>query len=370
MALLEKFLRRDLRVFIGVGLLLSLLGLIFIYSASSVYALERFGSAHYFFKRQFIYFVVSLGAFCFFALVPLPLWRKYTPYFFFGSLLLTMLTFIPQFSSKIHGSSRWLHVAGISLQPSELLKVFLFMYIGLFLERKRHKIFSFVHGYLPFLIILGVVFGVLLKQPDFGSVVTIFATIIAVLFVAEFKMVYLGVTLLCALPAMVYLIVAKAYRLHRILIFLNPWTDPQGRGFQIIQSLIAISSGHWFGLGIANSKQKYFYLPMQHTDFIFPIIAEETGFFGVMLLLMCYFIFFWYGMRVALRLSSLFAFFTTISFVIFISLQVMVNLMVALGLVPTKGLGLPFISYGGTALMSVFCMLGLIVNFAKESRDT
>ncbi len=222
MALLEKVLRRDLRVFIGVGFLLSLIGLIFVYSASSVYALERFGSAHYFFKRQSIYFLVSIGAFSFFALVPLSVWRRYTPYFFFASLLLTVLTLIPQFSLKMHGSSRWLHIAGVSLQPSELLKVFLFMYIGLFLERKRNKMFSFIHSYLPFLIILGIVFAVLLKQPDFGSVVTIFATIIAVLFVAEFKMIYLGVTLLCALPAMIYLIVAKAYRLQRILVFLNP----------------------------------------------------------------------------------------------------------------------------------------------------
>ena len=173
----------------------------------------------------------------------------------------------------MHGANRWLHLGFISLQPSELLKIFLILYMGYFLEKKQHRIKSFLYTYLPFLLVLGVSFALLLKQPDFGSVITLFSTALVLFFVAECNMRYLLTTTLLACPAIVYLIFSKSYRLSRILIFLNPWADPQGKGFQIIQSLIAIGNGKMWGVGIANSKQKFFYLPMQHIDFIFP----ETG---------------------------------------------------------------------------------------------
>ena len=174
------------------------------------------------------------------------------------------------------------------------------------------------------------------------------------------------ITLLVTVPAGIFLILTKTYRLNRILIFLNPWSDPLGRGFQIIQSLIAIGSGSLWGVGISNSKQKFFYLPMQHTDFIFPIIAEETGFIGSCIIILLYFLFCYFGLKIALQLENLFAFFTTLGFVILISLQAVINLMVTSGLLPTKGLGLPFISYGGTSLVCLFCMIGLIANFARQ----
>ena len=358
-------IRYNMRMLVSVSFLLALIGLIFIYSASSVFALEKFGSSHYFLKRQLMYLILSTGCFYIFASTPLWLIRRCTPFLFLSALVVTALTIFPVFSQKVHGSSRWLYVGGVSLQPSEFLKVFLLMYVALFLEKKHGKFTGFVHSYLPFVIILGAAFLLLLKQPDFGSVVTIFITVLALFFIAGFNMKHLGIALLMALPATVYLICTKAYRLNRVMVFLNPWKDPQGRGFQIIQSLIAIGSGNLWGLGIANSKQKFFYLPMQHTDFIFPIIAEETGFFGALFLLGLYMLFFWYGLRIALRLKSSFAFFTVISFVSFISLQAMLNIMVALGLVPTKGMGLPFVSYGGSSLLAMFCMVGLIVNFVR-----
>lgn len=281
-----------------------------------------------------------------------------------------MLTFIPALGLRFHGSNRWLSIAGFGFQPSELLKLFLFMYIGFFLEKKQDRIKSLVYTYIPFLIILGVTFVILLKQPDFGSVVTIFSTALMLFFVAECKMSYLVVTALAALPAVIYLVMAKSYRLRRILIFLNPWSDPQGGGFQIIQSLIAIGSGRLWGAGISNSKQKFFYLPMQHTDFIFPIIAEEVGFVGSMLLIGLYILFCFFGLRIAVCLQSPFAFFTSLGFVLFITLQAVINLMVTSGLLPTKGLGLPFISYGGTALVCTWCMIGFVVNCARAARTS
>jgi cell division protein FtsW len=369
MALPLDRLRSDVRLFVALVVTLTLIGVIFIYSSSSIFALEKYGSASYFLKKQFIYLVPSIGAFFLCALVPLTWWRKNSPWLFLGSLALTAVTLIPALGVKFHGSHRWLSLFGFSFQPSEILKLFLFMYMGFFLERKHDKIKSFLHTYLPLMLIFGITFVILLKQPDFGSVVTIMTTALMLFFVAEFRMIYLLVTALAACPIVVYLIMSKSYRLRRILIFLNPWADPQGSGFQIIQSLIAIGSGHIWGVGLSNSKQKFFYLPMQHTDFIFPIIAEEVGFAGVMVLLILYALFCFFGMRIAVSLHNPFAFFTSLAYVIFISLQAVINLMVCSGLLPTKGLGLPFISYGGTALMCFWAMVGFIVNSARAERS-
>lgn len=361
-------LRSDVHFFLGIVVALTLIGLVFIYSASSIFALEKYGAAHFFLKKQLFFLLPSALGFFLFALVPLPLWKKLSPVLFLGALFLTALTFVPSLALKCHGSNRWLSIAGFGFQPSELLKLFLFMYMGYFFEKKQNKIKSLMYTYIPFLLILGVSFVVLLKQPDFGSVITIFSTSLMLFFVAECKMLYLVVTALCACPLVVYLVLAKSYRLNRILIFLNPWADPQGRGFQIIQSLIAIGSGNVWGVGISNSKQKFFYLPMQHTDFIFPIIAEEVGFVGSMLLIGLYTLFCFLGLRIAISLQTPFAFFTSLGFVLFITLQAVINLMVTSGLLPTKGLGLPFISYGGTALVCLWCMIGFIVNCARAER--
>ncbi len=361
-------LKKDVRGLLSITVFLILIGLMFIYSSSSVFALEQFGSAHYFLKRQALYLIPGLFIFVFFAKIPLDLLRRLVPWMFIFSLGLTALTLIPGLGTKIHGSNRWLMVAGISVQPSELLKFFLIMYVAFFLEKKQKTADFLLKSYLKLLVILGVAFLLLLKQPDFGSVVTILVTVFALFFVAEFKPIHLVLTVVGALPFVGYLVLMKSYRLNRILIFLNPWVDPQGRGFQIIQSLIAIGSGSVWGMGISNSKQKFFYLPMQHTDFIFPIIAEETGFIGSCVLIFLFIAFCFKGLRIALALERPFAFFSTLGFVVLLSLQALMNLMVTTGLLPTKGLGLPLVSYGGTSLVCFCAMVGLIVNFsASES---
>lgn len=360
-------LKSDIHIFLSIIILLTCIGLVFIYSSSSVFALEKFGSAHYFLKKQLLYCIPAFVIFLFCAFMPIHVIKRFVPLLFFISLALTLLTILPACSLKIHGSRRWLSLCGKSFQPSELLKFSLFLYLGLFLERKQRYIQSFFHCYVPFMVVIGISSVVLLLQPDFGSVVTIVITAFMLFFVAEFNLIHLGLTVCAALPVALYLIISQPYRVNRILIFLNPWSDPQGRGFQIIQSLIAIGSGQWWGLGIANSKQKFFYLPMQHTDFIFSIIAEETGFIGSLLLITLFFIFFFYGMRIVTQLSEPFEFFTALAFILFLSIQVVVNLMVSTGLLPTKGLGLPFISYGGSALLCCFAMVGIICNFCRSA---
>lgn len=364
----ENKLTKDLRIFLLLIAFLTLIGFVFIYSSSSVYALEKFGSSNYFVKKQMFYLAVAFCSFFMSAVIPLGIVKRLAPFLFFVSVVLTAITLIPSFALKLNGANRWLSFAGISFQPSEILKLSLFIYIGYFLSKKKDKLGSFVHSYLPFGIILGIVFLVLLKQPDFGSVITIFSTSLLLFFVAEFNMRYLLAVILASIPAVVWLVLMKSYRLKRILVFLNPWADPQGSGFQIIQSLIAIGSGHIFGLGISNSRQKFFYLPMQHTDFIFPIIAEEVGFLGASLVVVLFFLVCFYGLRIVVKLQDSFSFFMVLGFIFFITIQVLINLMVTVGLLPTKGLGLPFISYGGTALIVFFIMVGLIVNAVRVQK--
>lgn len=364
----KQEMRKNLRFFLLITFALITIGFLFIYSASSVYALEKLGLPHYFVKKQLIGFFIGLGALLIARLTPVWLIQRLAPLLFIGSLGLTALTLLPKLAQTIHGSSRWLHLSGLTFQPSELLRVGLILYVAQLLTKKEHRLSSFVYGYLPFLVVLGVTSIVLLKQPDFGLTVTLCATVFILLFIANFQAKHLLITLGALAPAVGALIYLKPYRLKRVMTFLNPWHDPQGAGFQIIQSLIAIGSGNIWGIGISNSKQKFFYLPMQHTDFIFSIIAEETGFIGSLVVITLFALFLYFGLRLAWQLNDTFAIFTTLGFVIMISLQAAFNIFVVTGLVPTKGIGLPFISYGLSGLVTNMAMIGLIINLAHTAR--
>ncbi len=361
----KKQLTFDVQIFLLSIAAIITIGLVFIYSASSVYALEKLGSSSYYVKKQLWGLLIGISGLIVARALPLPFIKKASPYLFIGSFGLTILTLIPGFGVHIHGSSRWLNLAGIVFQPSELLKVTFLVYLAYLLEKKEQTNKT---SFLPILAILGVICLVLLRQPDFGLTVTLAITTFAVLFIANMSMRYLLFALAGLLPIALALILYKPYRLHRILTFLNPWADPQGAGFQIIQSLIAIGSGSWFGLGITHSQQKFFYLPMQHTDFIFSIIAEETGFFGVLVLIALFVLFLYFGLRIAWQLRDIFSLFVTLGFVILTSLQAIINIAVASGLAPTKGIGLPFISYGNTSLIANLCMVGLIMNCAAQAK--
>lgn len=365
----QKKINRDMAIFSLAIIALVVIGIIFIYAASSVYALEHCGSALYFVKKQIIGgILLGLGALIIARSVSPDFLYRSTPLIFFISLALTAFTLLPGLSQRIHGSSRWISFLGFGFQPSELLKISLILYTAHFLTKKEGKTPSFIHGYLPFLIVLGITSLILLKQPDFGLTVTLIMTTFLLLFIAQFQTKHLLLTLLASVPAVIFLILMQPYRIKRILTFLNPWADPQGAGFQIIQSLIAIGSGNVWGVGIGNSKQKFFYLPMQHTDFIFSIIAEETGFIGSLFLIFLYTLFLYMGLRIAWQMKKTFFTFTILGFVILISLQALINLAVATGMVPTKGIGLPFVSYGNTALVCNIAMIGIIIAMVRENR--
>jgi cell division protein FtsW len=367
MFIAKNQLKSDLNTLLSITGTLIVIGLLFIYSSSSVYALEQVGSSHYYLKRQVIGF--SIGIFVFFIsrFLSLKLIEKTTPLLFWSSWILTALTLVPKISLTIHGSSRWLSLGGFSFQPSELLKITFILYVARFLSKKENKKFTFTGSYLPFLVITGLVSIVLLKQPDFGLTVTLASTALIMLFIGHLPLTHLLLTLACSVPLVSVLIFTQPYRLKRIMTFLNPWSDPQGAGFQIIQSLIAIGSGSWFGSGISHSKQKFFYLPMQHTDFIFSIIAEETGFLGCSIILLLYLLFIYFGLKIAWQMKESFSVYTTLGLVILLTLQAVINIFVVTGLLPTKGIGLPFISYGNSALICSLAMIGLIANMTDNA---
>lgn len=356
-------------VFLIVIATLITIGLIFIYSSSSVFALEKTGSAQYYVKKQLFGLILGLFALITFRYIPLKLIKKFTPLIFFINLSLTLLTLLPQFGTSIHGSKRWLNIMGITIQPSEFLKIALLLYIAFLIDKKSNRLNSFLNGFFPLLFVLACTSIALLKQPDFGQTVTLAITSFLLFFLAQFKTKHLLATIAPLIPIASLLVLLKPYRLKRVLTFLNPWQDPQGSGFQIIQSLIAIGSGNLNGLGIAKSKQKFFYLPMQHTDFIFSIIAEEMGFIGSFVLIFLYMLFLYTGFKLALSIEDTFGHYIIMGFVILTSIQSLINIMVASGLVPTKGLGLPFISYGNSALLANLILVGIIINVVKNQEQ-
>ena len=328
--------------------------------------LEKCGSANYFVLKQIIAFFIGLSGIIAIQWVPTKIIQKLSPYAMLIALGLTLMTFIPAFARRIHGASRWISIGGIAFQPSELLKMALIVYVAYILSKKDWSQASIIHDYIPLLIIISLPCISILAQPDFGLTVTLAVTLFIMFFLASFRLKHLMISLSGLLPIAIGLMLLKPYRLKRILVFLNPWDDPLGSGFQIIQSLIAIGSGGFWGLGIGNSRQKFFYLPMQHTDFIFSVIAEETGFIGTVTIIGLYILLLYFGLRIAGHVNNSFASLVIAGFSMVTSLQAIINIAVTTGLVPTKGIGLPFVSYGNTALICNLLMVGIIVNLVRE----
>lgn len=362
----QQKLNHDLSIFILISATFMVLGLIFVYSSSSYYALETLGQPLYFVKKQCFGMLIGLIAAFLGYLLPIRFFKDVSFFGLIGATALTALPLINKLSHKMHGSHRWLNIKGFIFQPSELLKVALVLYLASLLSRKKILETTTHHTAFPLLIIMSIIGIILLKQPDFGCFATLFATTLIMLFVANLPARYFALTIAIATPLAFLLVYLQPYRWQRIITYLNPWQDPQGTGFQIIQSLIAIGSGGLWGTGIAQSQQKYFYLPMQHTDFIFAIMAEEIGFIGSLFFITLCILFLWYGFQLSWNLSNNFSVFLVQGITTIISLQFIINLLVSTGLAPTKGIGLPFISYGNTALVCNMLMIGLVANAVRS----
>jgi len=269
--------------------------------------------------------------------------------------------------ATVNGAKRWYRFGSfLSLQPSELFKIALCLYMADFLAREQGRIKTFLKGFVQPILIMGVAFALILKQPDFGTALLIAVVTLAMLFVAGIRMAHVVPAILASIPLLAYLVIKVPYRLQRILSFLNPWADPQGAGYQVIQSLLALGSGGIFGVGLGNSRQKLLYLPEAGNDFIFAIIGEELGLIGCTAVVLLFVLFAWYGMRVALRAPDLYGSLLAFGLTLTIGLQAAVNIAVVTCSAPTKGISLPLVSSGGSSLVAVMIAVGILMNIASH----
>jgi cell division protein FtsW len=349
-----------------VTLLLVFVGLVMVFSASAVMAKERYGSPYFFVVRQIGWAVVGLIA----MIVAMKLdFRRYKhPAVVFSLLGLTSLMLISVFFlDRAHHTHRWIHFAGFSFQPSEIAKPTIILFLAFFLESRTKSMRDWRNTLLPAIVPTLVFLGLIVFEPDLGTAIACAAITASLLFIAGLDMKYLGYALAAAVVPLYFLIFHVAYRRNRILAFLDPYSDPQGRGFHIIQSLIAVSTGGITGVGLMEGKQKLFYLPEPHTDFIFAVTAEEVGLLGSLILIALFSVFLWRGIRTALHTQDMFGRFLAVGITSMVVLQAFINMSVVLGLMPTKGIPLPFISYGGSSLFITLACVGVLLNVTKQA---
>jgi len=359
---------RSIRVsiFMVTAVLLAL-GTVMIYSSSAIYAYEKMGDSLLFFKRHILILAASCAASVFFMLFDYRRLRGYSRVIVVSCIVLLILVLMPFLGSQAGGARRWFRIGTFSLQPSEMAKLGLVIYLADFLSRKRAYINDFLRVLLPIFFVSGAVMGLILLQPDLGTVIVIAILTFILLFFAGIRWEYILGLSAVSLPVFYFLIYRVPYRWMRIKVFLDPWQDPRGTGFQIIQSLLALGSGGLFGVGLGMSKQKLFYLPEAHTDFIFSIIGEELGLIGTLSVTALFIVLIWQGIRVVFKAEDSFGRFLALGIVSMIALEVIINIGVSIGAIPTKGLPLPFISYGGSALFFHMIAIGLLLNIAKNS---
>jgi cell division protein FtsW len=349
-----------------VTLLLVFVGLVMVFSASAVMAKDRYGSGYYFVLRQMIWAVGGIVAMVVAMKVD---YRRYkNPAVVFSALGITAFLLISVFClDRAHNTHRWIHWDGLSFQPSELAKPVLILFLSFFLESRTRSMNDWRNTLLPAVIPTVIFLGLIVLQPDLGTAIACAAITACILFVGGLELKYLGYGLAASLLPLYFLIFHVAYRRERILAFLNPYSDPQRAGFHIIQSLIAVSTGGIGGVGLMEGKQKLFYLPEPHTDFIFSVICEELGLVGAIVIIALFAIFLWRGVRTALRTHDMFGRFLAVGITSMIVVQAFINISVVLGLMPTKGIPLPFLSYGGSSLFITLACVGVLLNVSKQA---
>lgn len=342
-------------------------GLVMVYSSSFIFAQERYHDGLYFFKRHLIFILLGLAAFAVAWRLPIQWLKKLAFPIFLLSLVLLIAVLIPGMGHKVGGASRWINVFGFTFQPGELAKLAILLYVCKQLSRKLEKQDNWRSGFLTYFIGGIPIYVLLLLQPDFGTVALLLCTTFFILLGGGVRLRYLVASVLILLPAAATLILTSSYRRARVLGFLDPWSDPAHKGFQVIQSFIAFYSGKWLGVGLGNSHEKLFYLPEAHNDFIFAVIGEELGLFGVFFFAALFFIVVVRGLSAAQCLDEPFERGLALGISSLIGFQAFFNMGVVLGLLPTKGLPLPLISYGGTTLIVTLFMLGLLVQLSERS---
>ena len=349
-----------------VTMLLVFIGLVMVFSASAVMAKERFGSPYAFVTRQLIWALVGIVAMV--ATMKIDYRRYKHPCVVFSLLAVTTLLLLSVFLlDRTHNTHRWIRWGNFSFEPSELAKPALILFMAFFLETRTKYIADWKNTLLPAVAPTVVFLLLIVAQPDLGTAIACAGITASILFVAGTQFRYFVYAFAASLLPLYFLLFHVSWRRDRILAFLNPYSDPRGSGFHIIQSLIAVSTGGLTGLGLMEGKQKLFYLPEPHTDFIFAVTAEELGLVGAMFVATLFAVFLWRGTRTAIRTHNLFGRFLAVGITSMVILQAFINISVVLGLMPTKGIPLPFVSYGGSSLFITLGCVGVLLNISKQA---
>ena len=354
---------------IGTVAALLLVGLVMVASASISVSEHETGNPFFYFQRQLIYVGLGLVAAMVAIAIPTSVWEKHSIYLLGGAFVLLLLVLIPGIGHEVNGSRRWLRLGFMNFQVSELARVMLLTYIASYAVRRSDELCSSFKGFMKPVGVLAAAAVLLLLEPDFGAATVLMATGLAVLFLAGVRLHHLLVPVVLGVCAMALLAVTSSYRMRRLVAFRNPWEDPFDSGFQLVQSLIAIGRGEWFGVGLGSSVQKLFYLPEAHTDFVFAVLAEEFGFVGVLLVVCLFALLVGRAMEISRRAADAgltFQSYVAASIGIWVGLQAFVNIGVNMGLLPTKGLTLPLLSYGGSSMLVTLGVIGLLLRINHE----
>jgi len=356
----------DYVILVPVILLIGI-GLVMVYSASSHLAAHRFGDSYFYLKRQTLFCLFGIALMIAAKNIPCRVYSKLVYPLLLISCCLLILLLTSGLGYKVGGATRWLRLAGFSFQPSEFAKFALAVYMAYSISKKGSEMGSFSKGLLPHLLVAGAFMLLVVLQPDLGTAVIIGCWLFLLLFVGGVKVLHLFLMPLLSAPILIWLIWQQDYRIKRWWAFINPWDDPKGAGFQITHSFLSFGSGGVFGAGLGNSKQKLFYLPEAHTDFVLSIAAEELGFVGVTCIMALFGLLIAQGIRVALSARDLYSSYLALGLTCWIGLQVLVNSAVVVGLLPTKGLTLPLISYGGSSLVLTLLGIGVLLNISSRT---
>ena len=347
-------------------ILITVFGIIMIYSASSIWADYKFDDQFKFMKMQALFFFVGLIIIYILSKIDYNLYKKNANKILIICAILLILVLIPGIGTVRNGSRSWFGIGGLGIQPSEFAKIGLIIFVSKYLANNINGIKNIKKGVLPIIGVILLFFLLIMLEPDFGTGMVIVLTLVTLILVSGVKLSFFVSIGCVGLIGIVGLIIAAPYRIARILSFLNPWSDPLGSGYQILQSLYAIGPGGLLGQGFMNSRQKYFYLPEPQTDFIFSIISEEFGFLGVLIISTLFLLIFYNAMKIALKTKDLFGKFLVFGLSFGIIIQSLLNLAVTSGLIPVTGVTLPFLSYGGSSLLVSVASIGIILNVANK----
>ncbi|MDD5686215.1 MAG: putative lipid II flippase FtsW [Elusimicrobia bacterium] len=361
---MDKTKSYNMEIWVVMSILISI-GIIMVYSASGIMADYKYGSSTMFFWKQLLWVCLGGISMLFFSYFDYNKLRSMViPLLLFTFVL---LVFVLIFGTTVGGAKRWLRFGPLGFQPSEVAKLTVIIFLAWYVDRRKSKMKNFKEGLLKPLLIVGVILILVFAERDIGVPLLIFSITIILLIIGGANLGHVFLMSIAGIPVIIYTVIKEPYRIRRITTFLNPWADPQGSGYQLVQSLLAMGSGGLRGIGLGESRVKMLFLPEPHTDFIFPIIGEELGLFGTIFVLFLFLILLYFGVKIALGAKDLFGSILAFGITIMVTFQSLINMSVSVGLLPTKGLPLPFISFGGSSILIMMTSIGILLNIGKQT---